>query len=177
MAYRCVRAQALNPGSQAVVCVLGGRSDDLRTPPPRLSPPSAGCKKAPELLPVLSGKALRELVQMGRVLPHLPHLATCANGPQTSGPSKARMARFLAKNLETPGSSPNLEQTTRALSFPIRKHCGPTCRQLLWGQQGSLSHSVLGERREAESMGPGRARKRGVRGVSEGLQGRGTKQG
>lgn len=147
MAYRCVRAQALNPGSQAVVCVLGGRSDDLRTPPPRLSPPSAGCKKAPELQPVLSGKALRELVQMGRVLPHLPHLATCANGPQTSGPSKARMARFLAKNLETPGSSPNLEQTTRALSFPIRKHCGPTCLAVAVGPaRVSRSPCLRGEK-------------------------------
>ena len=74
-------AQALNPGSQAVVCVLGGHSDDFRTPPPLLSPPSSECKKAAELLPVLLGEALRELVQMGRVLPHLPHLATCANWP------------------------------------------------------------------------------------------------
>ena len=32
---------------------------------------------------------------------------------------------------------------------------------------------VLGERREAESVGPGRTGKRGVRGVSEGLQGQG----
>lgn len=36
---------------------------------------------------------------------------------QASAASEVRITGFLARNLETPGSCPNLEQTTRAPSF------------------------------------------------------------